>query len=235
VGAINFFYPEPKTVDLRWVVVNFNPGDQIKIEGNNFKTNQVLNQYFKKAFNPSLVDINIVNDEAEILDLTKRVTDIAEINYVAKIKTHLQEGTTDQAKSSEEERKALMGQLDALHKMRNDGRAGLTEVTLLLTNLKCQIPVADSEDTGSNNGITIKNVSLMFFGNRDKFPEKEIPHEIMHGIGLQHTFKEKNDTPASKKHTYQKKGTPNVMDYEGDQNRTYYWQWQEIYNSNYSK
>ena len=257
VGAVNFFYPEPKKVDLRWIVVNFNEGDTVKIEGNDYKTNQKLIEYFKKAFNPAVVDINIVNEESEILDLTKKIAEIAEtenkkitneeelknkkivdkaeIEYVAGIRKHIQDGTKDQAKSEEEERKALMRELKSLHTIRNKGRETQIELTLLLTNLKCQIPVKGSDEKGSNNGITHGGVSLMFFGNRDKFPNKETPHEVMHGTGLPHTFIEDHDKPTSKKHTLEMKATPNVMDYEGDQNRTYYWQWQEIYNSNYSK
>ena len=233
-GAINFFYPEPKKVDLRWIVVDFNVGDKDKIRST-IENDKTLKDYFKKAFNPALIDINIVNGESEILDLTKTITDKAEIKFVAGIRKHIEEGSKDRAKGDEEERKALMSNLKSLHTVRNKDNLAQNELTLLLTNLKCIIPVADSEEGGSNNGITLHGVSLMFLGNDKKFPKQEIPHEIMHSIGLEHTFKEKNDTPTSKKHTYTEKSTPNYMDYEGDQNRTFYWQWEKMYNSSYSK
>ena len=225
-GAINFFYPEPKKIDLRWIVVDFNVGDEdIILKDINLSK---LESYFKKAFNPSLIDINIVNSNQEILDLNKTITDKSEIKFVEGIRKHIEEGSKDRAKGDEEERKALMGNLKSLHTVRNKDRFGQNEVTLLLTNLKCNIPVVDSEEGGSNNGITLHGVSLMFLGNDNKFPKQEIPHEIMHSIGLDHTFN------LDSKHTYTEKSTPNYMDYEGLQNRTFYWQWQEIYNSNKS-
>jgi hypothetical protein len=227
-GAINFFYPEPKKVDLRWIVVNFNVGDKEYITANVIKNKGVLIDYFKKAFNPALIDINIVNSESEILDLNKKITDKAELDYVTRIRNHIEVGSKDMAKSAEKERGDLMNEMNTLHKMRNKDRQTPNEVTLLLTNLKCNIPVVDSDEGGSNNGITYPGLSLMFFGNTNKFPIQEIPHEIMHAIGLDHTFKLGN------KHTYTEKSTPNYMDYEGVQNRTFYWQWQEIYNSNYT-
>ena len=235
VGAINFFYPEPKKIDLRWVVVNFNEGDKDLIKKNKFRTSEILKEYFKKAFNPSLVDINIVNEESETVDLTTKTTNKDETNFIAHIKEHIKEGTKDESKSDEKDRRALMNELYALHKARKEYRIDQNEITLLLTNLKCKLPVKEEEEGDSNNGIGLRGISLLFLGNNEKNPKQEIPHEIMHAIGLQHTFKEKHDTPGSKKHTYKEKGTPNFMDYETKQNRTFYWQWEEIYNSTYSK
>ena len=54
----------------------------------------------------------------------------------------------------------------------------------------------------------------------------EIPHEIMHALGLEHTFEEK-DHP-NKEHIFRKRRTKNYMDYDNTKETTFKWQWEKM-------
>jgi hypothetical protein len=208
VGAINFFYPEPKEVAVRWVIVNFNEGDKEKIKGI-IDNKTILESYFKTAFNPTLIDIKIVNQNAEILDITLPIVNLSEQAFVDRIKTNLEEGKNNSVKQDKNSKIALMATLNTLHQQRQN-RMQSDEITLYLTNLKSgstkeSLTDSDQDMVSSNNGTTIGNISLMFLGNDRQLmkPDVEIPHEIMHAAGLQHVFKDENiDKP--KKHTFEK-------------------------------
>ena len=51
----------------------------------------------------------------------------------------------------------------------------------------------------------------------------EIPHEVMHGLGLEHTFEEKEH--PNKEHIFRKGSTENYMDYNNTKETTFKWQW----------
>ncbi|TPN88082.1 hypothetical protein FHK87_07570 [Aquimarina algicola] len=73
--------------------------------------------------------------------------------------------------------------------------------------------------------------------NRDIKPNQEIPHEIMHGAGLPHPFKENPTKDARKTHYFKPGSTDNYMDYNNESSRKqlWHWQWKKLYNSNYSR
>ena len=64
----------------------------------------------------------------------------------------------------------------------------------------------------------------MFLGNDSQMmkPPVEIPHEIMHALGLKHTF-EKG------KYLFEQKSTKNYMDYDNKKESTFFWQWQLLH------
>jgi Hemolysin coregulated protein Hcp (TssD) len=226
VGAINFFYPEPKEVNVRWVVVNFNRGDQNKVLGI-INNKDILKEYFKKAFNPTLIDIKIINSKEEILDITIPLTNPSEQVFIDKMKTNLEAGKKDSVKQDDKSKTNLMSAINTLHQQRQK-RIQTNEITLYLTNLKSSSTKespTDSDQTivSSNNGATIGNVSLMYLGNENKIPKVEIPHEIMHALGLQHTFKK------GEKHVFDLKSTKNYMDYNNPKETTFCWQWQQLH------
>ena len=61
----------------------------------------------------------------------------------------------------------------------------------------------------------------------------EIPHELMHALGLEHTFEEKNH--PNKEHIFSKGNTKNYMDYNNTKETTFKWQWDILRSSKYLK
>ena len=63
--------------------------------------------------------------------------------------------------------------------------------------------------------------------------QKEIPHELMHALGLDHTFLE-NKLP-NKKILFDEGSTKNYMDYNNSKETTFKWQWDILRSSKYLK
>ena len=63
--------------------------------------------------------------------------------------------------------------------------------------------------------------------------QKEIPHELMHALGLEHTFEEKEH--PNKEHIFRQGSTKNYMDYNNTKETTFKWQWDILRNSKYLK
>ena len=102
------------------------------------------------------------------------------------------------------------------------------EIILFLTPFQCKV-----EEYGNvlyNNGISSSKdgISLMFLGNLCK-PKEEIPHEIMHCLGLEHIFS------SESKILYNKGRTKNFMDYDNSKKITYKWQWDIMRKSSFLK
>ncbi|EFS97962.1 hypothetical protein HMPREF1977_0874 [Capnocytophaga ochracea F0287] len=76
---------------------------------------------------------------------------------------------------------------------------------------------------------------MMFLAN-DPYkiqPSVEIPHELMHALGLEHTFEEKEH--PNKEHIFRKGSTENYMDYDNTKETTFKWQWDILRKSPYVK
>ena len=67
--------------------------------------------------------------------------------------------------------------------------------------MKCS---SDSTPPKYTNGVTKSGISMMFMANREINSHQEIPHEIMHGAGLPHPFKETIEKNHAKTHKMQK-------------------------------
>ena len=59
------------------------------------------------------------------------------------------------------------------------------------------------------------------------------PHELMHALGLEHTFEEKEH--PNKEHIFRKGSTENYMDYNNKKKTTFKWQWDILRKSPYVK
>jgi hypothetical protein len=227
VGAINFFYPEPIEKRVRWILLDFNKGDADKILKNQIRDVTILHDYFNKAFNQALIDIRIVNEAADVLDINSPNTTQVEKLIIERIKKNLIENSTDSLKQPVSNRASFLSLITGLfHSRQNTGIQD--EITLFLTNLKCQWDGTGSNDesTYSNNGITLGTSSLMFLKNDKKEPKVEIPHEIMHALNLEHTFAE---TGKVKKHTFEISKTENYMDYNNSKKSLFHWQWKSLH------
>jgi Metallo-peptidase family M12B Reprolysin-like len=55
---------------------------------------------------------------------------------------------------------------------------------------------------------------------------KAVAHEIMHALGLEHTFVE---TGIIKTHTFEAGKTKNYMDYNNTKVTTFFWQWRLLH------
>ena len=61
----------------------------------------------------------------------------------------------------------------------------------------------------------------------------KIPHELMHALGLEHTFEEKEH--PNKEHIFREGSTKNYMDYNNTKETTFKWQWDILRKSPYLK
>lgn len=226
VGALNVFYPKPREVKLRWVVVNYNQGDISTIK-KTVNDSEMLKSYFKKAFNPALVDINIVNENEEILDITLPTTNPDEKGIIEGLSNYFKDGSKDNITQERDLKLEFLLYLHNLH-LKRQKVTQTNEVYLYLSNLKSETITesatsSDSEDTASGNGATFNNYSIMFLGNTNKKPNVEIPHEIMHALDLEHTFNPNN------KHIFEIGKTKNYMDYDNTKESLWTWQWQLLH------
>lgn len=209
-------------------MVNYNAGDQNKILGK-VNNKEVLVNYFKKAFNSALIDINIVNTIEEILDITLPVTNPNEKLLIDGFGNYFEADKKDSVKQDVVSRKELLIYLHQLHLLRQN-IAKTNDVYLYLTNLKSETVTEsetsiDSENTASNNGITADKVCMMFLGNKSENMQTpvEISHEVMHALKLEHTFKQ------GEKHIFEISKTKNYMDYGNTKESLWAWQWQQLH------
>ncbi|WP_234859197.1 type VI secretion system tube protein TssD [Aquimarina aquimarini] len=250
-GMLEIYHPKPKSIQLRWVFVEIKGGlvNPDKDELGKKITKQKLESYLKKALIPALIDLDIVNEEADILDIHKlrALTAKSKLdqkgNYIkqslAEFDTTFQKG--DRIKFTEADKTTFLRELHHLYKADTIGTTNVAnEIILFLTNLKCRIPNNnDAYDYSNGISLTASGVSAMFIKNEKIQSAVEIPHEVLHAIGLPHTFIEKDKKGKTinkgQKHTFTKKSTKNYMDYSSIKKQTHKWQWDQLYNSKYTK
>ena len=135
--------------------------------------------------------------------------------------------TTDQINRSDD-RTTLMQLLKELYTIQHNAVIEEDTVYLFLTYLQCK---GDTIDEGDErvNGTTRKEEKscLIFTKNKDADDhfDIDIPHEVMHALGLEHTF----DKAAQ--HVFSMGGTDNYMDYKNTAKHTFVWQWRLLHES----
>ncbi len=219
-GAINFFYVKPKTFDLEWCFVEMteSSGDKKDLERKINKND--LDLLLKKNLNPSLIDVYLCNSAATIVN-------ISEFTEGFKTrKVYLKDLDKNIGKYIERDKiTQLFGAIGLKHIPEDD------VVTIYFMDRK-SINTSDINPNGSfkmSGGITPTGDGIAYKTLEDdnSLDDDNTMHEIMHAVGLLHTF------DAKAKHRFEDEKTKNYMDYKTNKQYTWKWQWEKLHK--YSK
>lgn len=229
-GAINFFYPEPKTIKLRWVFVEIKGG----IKNNDFIDldkiidKQDLLDSFIKALNPALIDISIQNEIAAISDISSEKNDLKTRGYLKYDKEAKNYIEYDKKEAVLSMASGLMRDSEKL----SDG------INAYFFNYKClstaNLSKGGAYDRPAGLSLTGSGDAYLVLDDNERIKEGNITHEVMHAIGLQHTFKEDTIKDQDKPFTCKETRTNNYMDYKNSKEHTFKYQWVLLHNSSYS-
>ncbi len=166
-----------------------------------------LKTFLKKGFDPSLINVEITNETATLVDISTHLENLKKHNY---LKTHNQLG-------SYIERSKLHGILNFINNAHN---ADPNKLTLYFINQKC-INTANINADGTFKAIggvspTGTGIAYIMLDNGGAIKSENIIHEVMHAIGLTHTFESS--------HKFKQTKTKNYMDYENKKIHPYKWQ-----------
>lgn len=237
VGAINIFYPTPKTVTVKWVIAEFNPRDERRLDSYN---NIALQEYFDEGFKTALIDVIIENENAYQINIPTLETNVVsptsteeEIardrvtkRFIQRMRSHMD--GAEKVICTETDESRFTTNLYNLVRV-NNNLDNEDAVLLILTNLKCSSENTEgTTDYVNGFSLTGNGISVMALGNSESKPKVEIPHEVMHAICLHHTFDSDSGFEI-------KQGrTNNYMDYDNTKKGLYKWQWKKLHNANYS-
>ncbi|MFB9056861.1 hypothetical protein ACFFU9_08920 [Mariniflexile ostreae] len=224
VGALNVFHPKPKTIDLEWFFVEISgeyrgkniDEDDLKNKADKTKLETLL----KKGLNPALIDINIKNAVASTINLESQ-KEYFKTNGVIK--------KADRFHYIENSKKELF--VATLKKEHNINKSILS---LFLVNRSCLNTDALGENGGAFDVIagfspTGTGIAYGVLDEKGNLLPTAIMHEIMHALGLQHSF----STKAT--HTFEAKKTNNYMDYKDSKEFTWKWQWNKLHTYSFLK
>ncbi|GAF05421.1 hypothetical protein [Saccharicrinis fermentans] len=303
IGGINVFHPKPKKVDLRLVMVT----TKVNKDDNDDEKNAISNSFgiskyassaltqkikddLQRAFNPALLDFNIVGNTIHEVNLANDFeknwakyfmdANLRVRRNPVSIRTELLSDLTDYKSNnlfrpfSEEEIKKTLDleinhagslKMDLLQEEGNEDFLGIDHlldrfssynwgydamdkksITLFLTNFQCYIPAKTLTGDDTKAGIngcskTGNNQALMFLGNNAEHlkipvtPKTELPHELMHCLGLPHVFLQPKDNTYLPFHYFNKTSTDNYMDYGNTVKHTFHFQWEMMHLSKFSK
>jgi len=214
VGGLNVFYPEPKSIDLHWAFVEIS-GDKKDYEKlkKELKIN-TLEALLKKALSPALIDIKIENNIPSTLDLSGFKDVFKNTGVIVK---------TPSYHYIEKDKKSQF-----VNYVMNEFKGDNAILNLFLVNRACMVSGATGEDGGSFELVagfspTGTGFSYGILNEKSDLLPTAIAHEIMHSLGLHHTFETKS------KHTFKDKSTKNYMDYNATKEYTWKWQWQQLH------
>ncbi|WP_157821903.1 type VI secretion system tube protein TssD [Tenacibaculum sp. Bg11-29] len=218
VGALNIFYPKPKTIDLEWCFVEINEGDKENLARETNKSK--LENYLNKGLNPALIDITITNNETTIIDIREYKERLTEYGSLKKDPNNR---IGNYIERSNIKRAAVLQKIITTHQQDKN------KLTVYFINQKC-IKESDITEDGQfkvAGGIspTGTGIAYLVLDPGGNIKSENIIHEIMHALGLKHTFESK--------HKFKNTKTDNYMDYHNNKKHTYKWQWKNLHK--YSK
>ena len=218
VGAINFFYPQPKTLALDWRFV--------ELMGNNVDRDKLkyivkfekLQDLLKKGFNPLLIDIKIENSVANLADLTLFKNEMEKITKVIIY--------------NEGERHYYINDIRKqtfVAYIQRENKASEKALSIYFINMRCVKP-SEVEKSQNGEGFSLTGgfsptgtgVAYGVLDSGDIIKDENIIHELLHAVGLQHTFE------TESKHQFKFSETKDYMDYNNSKEVTYCWQWQIV-------
>lgn len=219
-GALNITQNQIRRVEVRWVFVNL----RSKAEDHAILAKKIkrlrLEEGFRAAFNPAIIDASLVNSEPFPLDLTSALSKRDDIRRTA------DNGITY---INYEDRGTFAEFIAA-----QDTSQSPTAVNLYFSNIK--LLAGEQRDDNSESVIgglspIGSNRAYLFLDPNAEFQNENIAHELMHALGLPHAFPEedaktKQPKNQGKKHMFGLGMTDNYMDYNNSKNHTWRWQWQ---------
>ena len=222
-GGLMFVENSVKQIIIRPVFVLESKNDKQKIEFEKEVGKILLKNYLKKAFTPSLIEVDVKEPYKLSLSENDYIHPDKALNYIRGIRAcfNIKNGIEIKNPTDDKREELIknLNQLFILSKIENKIET-INEIILFLTNFQCTGDKSAKEVPDSNNGFTYgKSVIMMFLGNENKKPKVEIPHEIMHALGLEHTFDPKET------YLFTKGATKNYMDYDNKKKYTFKWQW----------
>ncbi len=213
-GAINIWHPAPKAINLQWyfVEISGNEKDQDALDDKLELGN--LSRLLEKGLNPALIDINITNNTANIVDITAENPRLKREGILKSSTNH---------KYIESNRKE-----DFVATVRNKHVAQNNIITLYLVNRSCLVTGDMGEDGGQFNVVagfspTGTGIAYGILDDKKSLQDTAVMHEIMHAMGLRHTFS------SLAIHTFKDKKTKNYMDYNRTKKYTWKWQWARLH------
>ncbi|RLK02502.1 type VI secretion system tube protein TssD [Tenacibaculum discolor] len=228
VGALNIYYPKPKTIDLEWYFVEIQGNDTDKGALENKVDKQKLEDSLKKGLNPALIDVTITNNSPKVLDFTEYSQKLKKHGF---LKTHFDNKIGNYIERSRKH--VVLHYINETHSNRD-----INKITVYFINQKCvnekDIKSDGTYDTSGGISPTNEGIAYLVLDPDGKIATENIIHEVMHALGLRHTFNEgKVDKTKRAKHQFKDNKTDNYMDYKNDKRHTYKWQWKKLHQ--YSK
>jgi hypothetical protein len=218
VGAINFFYPEPKTVSLDWRFVEITGrNEDFNILNKKIKATSLI-PIIEKYFKPLLIDIAFKNLTANTANLTSQNTDFIKHNILIEKDGKIFINRKFETFFTDTIQKADAPSNDALTLYFVNRRCmSETEIQKLIDN-----PEDGYELVGGFSAVGT-GIAYGVLDDYEKIKDENIIHELLHSLGLHHTFKDG-------KHLFEKTKTKNYMDYNNSKETIWAWQWQEVHN-----
>ncbi len=182
VGAINIFYPRPKSIDVEWVVVEKKGGreDRRVILETVTIDRQIIQEWLDKAFRQTLIDVRVINEEAEEVD-------ISNLSVLHRFyRERIRDGFLDfeKARVVDAEGQRLVNMIAAIDHIRSRERSNgefepIKPLRLYFTYFASYKEDSQGNKTEYVNGVspTGHGIGFMLMNSDRQEPETVVPHE----------------------------------------------------------
>lgn len=172
-------------------------------------------------------DPTYIADTYSYKQLNTRISNEQRALQMAQNKTAIfTPNTTDQI-NRDSDRKAFIELLKSVYALQHNATLENDTIYLFLTYLKCETPNSSTGKPDEVQGFTYseQNSCIMFTKNSQAKATfyKDMPHEVMHALDLEHTFE------SVAQHTFDDTKTDNYMDYNNTAKHTFVWQWRLLH------